>query len=173
MNDVASLLEMIGFCVLLYAGMESYVHREMHRAGSYRFHDHAVRHHRDGALDDDASAFTQKDVASAFVKTLPIMLPVAIAWSGWLLVVWGAFLVWAGFAWTAVHRRIHHVAGYWFAWLLCPWYPLVAWNHRRHHVRPTIGFGGMFWFISEPPLALSRWLSADHGATKERTRCDS
>lgn len=107
-------------------------------------------------MGTEQASLTQLNAAIGFCFTLPLSLP--IAWAlGWSFVgVWAEFLCWAAFAWTAVHRNIHGERGFWYAWVLCPWLPIVKFNHLRHHANPKARFGGMFWFLTDP-IAGTLW----------------
>lgn len=137
-------------CVLIYAWLEYFVHRfDMHKLGSPRFQSHTVEHHGRLHMGANQASLTQSDVAAVFWFSLPATLAMYYWVSPAFPVYWIGFLFWAGFAWTAVHRNIHGESGYWYAWLLCPWLPLVRWNHLRHHANPKRGYGGMFWFLTD------------------------
>lgn len=98
-------------------------------------------------MGTEQASLTQANAGTGFWYTLPITVPIAWFWGWSFLVCWAATCFWAGFSWTAVHRHIHGEPGYWYAWLLCPWLPLVRWNHLRHHANPRGHYGGMFWFF--------------------------
>lgn len=142
-------------CTFLYGWLEYFVHRfDMHNRGSYRFKSHTIEHHGQGHMGVEQASLTQKNTSWGFIATLPITIPVALFWGWSFLLIWGLTCFWAGFAWTAVHRRIHNESGYWYAILLCPWYPLVKWNHLKHHNNPKRNYGGMFFFYTDT-LALT------------------
>ena len=144
-------------CAFLYGIAEHLVHRyDMHRPGSYRYWSHAVEHHGQGHMGVDQASLTQRNAWYGFLVTLPLTLPTAWLWGWSFLACWALTIFWAGFAWTAVHRHIHGEPGYGYAWLLCPWLPLVRWNHLRHHRNTKVGYGGLFFFLSDPPA----WLLA-------------
>lgn len=140
----------IAIAVFLYAWIEYFVHRfDMHSRGSYRFQSHTVEHHGRMHMGTEQASLTQTNVGIAFWYTMPFTLVVEWLSPGFLF-TWMAICFWAGFTWTAVHRCIHGERGYWYAYLLCPWLPIVRWNHLRHHASPRRGFGGMFWFLTDP-----------------------
>ena len=142
---------LLALAVLKYAWLEYSVHRwDMHRKGSLRYRSHAVEHHGSDDMGEPQASLMQSDVAVGFWYTLPVTLAVSCLWSPAYLLAWATVCFWAGFAWTAVHRNIHGEPGYWYAWILCPWLPIVRSNHLLHHRFPRTRYGGMFWFLTDP-----------------------
>lgn len=141
----------LSIAILHYAWLEYAVHRwDMHRQDSFRFHSHTIEHHGQYHMGKEQASLTQANVGVGFWYTLPFTLTVTYFWLPYYLVAWALVCFWAGFAWTAVHRNIHGEEGYWYAWVLCPWLPIVKWNHLLHHKNPKTRYGGMFWFLTDP-----------------------
>lgn len=138
-------------CILLYAILEYCIHRfDMHKRGSYRFQSHTIEHHGQMHMGVSQASLTLLNSAQLFFYTLPITFVFTYILGWTYLLCWSIMCLWASFAWTSVHRSIHDEPGYWYAYLLCPWLPLVRWNHLKHHKNPKKNFGGMFFFLTDP-----------------------
>ena len=143
---IDSVAVCIGLSIFIYAWLEYIVHRfDMHKRGSLRFQSHTVEHHGQMHMGENQASLTQSDVAIVFWFSFPLALLLGPTFT----LCWAGMLFWAGFTWTAVHRHIHGEPGYWYAYILCPWLPLVRWNHLKHHANPKRNFGGMFWFLTD------------------------
>ena len=145
------ILVSISICIFLYGWLEYIVHRfDMHKKNSYRYQSHTIEHHGSMHMGVEQASLTLINSWQLFLYTLPLtaLLTYIIGWT--YFITWTITCIWASFAWTSVHRNIHNEKGYWYAYILCPWLPLVRWNHLRHHKNPRKNYGGMFFFLTDP-----------------------